>query len=134
MRIGGYYIELGLDANDYLSMALLSLLWFLGVFAFRMGLVFLELLPQLATLPEDFRLSPRMDLVTWQPFLTSIILALVLGPITHFALTRAAAIRVYRELAQAEDADETLKPDKPGEPDDSGESTNGESGGGGLPG
>jgi len=116
MRFGGYYIELGLDANDFLSMTLLSLLWFLGIFAFRIGLVLLELLPQLATLPEDFSPSPRMDLVTWQPFLTSIILALVLGPVTHSALTRAAAIRVYRELAPAEDVDEPFDPDDPGEP------------------
>ena len=126
MRIGGYYIELGLDANDFLSMTLLSLLWFLGIFAFRMGLVFLELLPQLATLPEDFRPSPRMDVVTWQPFLTSIILALVLGSITHFALTRAAAIRVYRELASTEDVHDAFKPDEAGEPGEAGDGKDGD--------
>ena len=58
MRLGRYYIELGLDANDFLSMTLLTLLWFLGIFAFRMGLALLELLPQLGTPPEDFSPSP----------------------------------------------------------------------------
>ena len=58
MQLGGYYIELGLDASDFLSMSLLTILWFLGIFAFRMSLVFLELLPQLGTLQEEFRPSP----------------------------------------------------------------------------
>ena len=94
MRLGGYYIELGLDANDFLSMTLLALLWFLGIFAFRMGLVFLELLPQMGTLPEDFKPSPRVHLLIWGPFLTSVVPALFLGPTTHFAITRAAANKV----------------------------------------
>jgi hypothetical protein len=134
MRFGDYYIELGLDASDFLSMTLLSLLWFLGIFAFRMSLVFLELLPQLATLPEDFRLSPRLELVTWQPFLTSIVVALVLGPVTHSALTRAAAIKVYRELAQTDDVGvpfEPGEPDYPGEPGDGEDGENGDRNGSG---
>ena len=107
MRLGGYYIELGLDANDFLSITLLTILWFLGIFAFRMGLVFLELLPQLGTLQEEFQPSPRVRLLTWGLFLTSLIPALLLGPITHFATTRAAAIKVYRELAETADLEET---------------------------
>lgn len=106
MRLGGYYIELGLDASDFLSMALLAILWFLGIFAFRMGLVFLELLPHLGTLPEDLTPSPRMRLLTWGPILTSVVPALFLGPITHFAITRAAVIKVYRELAESADVEQ----------------------------
>ncbi len=118
MRFGGYYIELGLDANGFLSMGLLTILWFLGIFAFRVGLVFLELLPQLATLPESFRLSPGMDLLTWQPFLTSIVLAAFLGPITHSALTRAAVIKVYRELSEAADLEQPPDAEEPDDPDE----------------
>ncbi len=110
MRIGGYYIELGLDASDFLSMVLLTILWFVGIFAFRTSLVFLELLPRLADLPGDFQLSSRLEMLTWQPFLTSIVLAAVLGPVTHWSLTRAAAIRVYRELAETADAVEHTEP------------------------
>ena len=122
MRFGGYYIEIGLDANDFLSMTLLAILWFLGIFAFRIGLALLELLPQLGTLPEDFRLSPRVDLLTWRPLLTSVVPAVILGPVTHSAITRAAAIKVYKELAEAgemaepDDLEEPKGPDNPEEP------------------
>ena len=40
MRIGGYYIEVGLSSYDYLSVTLLSVLWFLAIFAFRVGRCF----------------------------------------------------------------------------------------------
>ena len=118
MRLGGYYIELGLDANDFVSMILLTVLWFLGIFAFRMGMVLLELLPQMGALPQDFQSSPRVGLLTWGPLLTSLIPALFLGPITHLSITRAAAIKVYRELAEAaalEEPSESVEPDGPGE-------------------
>ena len=126
MRFGGYYIELGLDANDFLSMTLLTILWFLGIFAFRMGLAFLELLPQLGTLPEDFRPSPRLELLAWRPFLTSVVPALILGPITHTVITRAAAIKVYRELAEVADVEE---PSRGGGPDGREESGDGDNDG-----
>ena len=119
MRFGGYYIELGLNEHDFLSMTLLTLLWFLGIFAFRMALVFLELLPGLGALSENFQPSPRTKLLTWQPFLTSAVLAVILGPITHSAITRAAAIKVYRELAETADIEEPAEPgdhDEPQEP------------------
>ena len=97
MRLGGYYIEIGLNAYDILSMALLSVLWFLGIFSFRAALAFLELLPQLGSLSPDFQLSPRLELLTWQTFLSSLVLAIFLGPLTHSVLVRASIIKVFGE-------------------------------------
>lgn len=122
MRFGGYYIEPDLDANDFLSMTVLTLLWFIGIFAFRMGLAFLELLPQMGNLPEDYRPSPRIDLLTWRPLLTSAVAAVILGPITHSAITRASAIKVYRQLAETAVFEDPSTPDKPDGPDERGES------------
>jgi hypothetical protein len=118
MRFGDYYIKLGLDANDLLSMILLTILWFLGIFAFRMGLAFLELMPQLGTLPEDFIPSPGVELLTWRPLLTSTVPALLLGPITHFAITGAAAFKVYRGLAESAVLEEPLELDEGDYPDE----------------
>lgn len=103
MRIGGLYIETSLNAYDCLSMALLSLLWFLGIFAFRMGMAFLELLPELGALESGFQLSPRLQLLTMQPILTSLLLAVVLGPITHSVITRSSLFKVFYELSVLEE-------------------------------
>ena len=104
MRIGGFYIETSLNAYDFLSMALLSLIWFLGIFSFRMGAAFLELLPELGNLESGFELAPRIQLLTAQPILTSLLLGVVLGPITHSVITRSTLIRVFREFSTEEDA------------------------------
>ncbi|MDE2843183.1 MAG: hypothetical protein OXN21_07365 [Chloroflexota bacterium] len=127
MRIGGFYIETSLNAYDFLSMALLSLIWFLGIFSFRIGLAFLELLPELGSLEAGFELVPRLQLLTAQPILTSLLLSVVLGPITHSAITRSTLIKVFRELSFAEDTSpedsgegvETAETDRSPEPDDS---------------
>ena len=126
MRIGGFYIETSLNAYDFLSMALLSLLWFLGIFSFRMGMAFLELLPELGSLESGYELAPRIQLLTAQPILTSLLLAVVLGPITHSVITRSTLIRVFRELSAVEDASpdgseeevETVETDQPTASDD----------------
>ena len=106
MRIAGYQIEIGLSGYDFLAMALLTGLWFLGIFGFRMGLAFLELMPQLGMLTADYQLSPRLGVLTVAPLATSFLLALILGPLTHTALTKAAAIKVFRELTIEEDVAE----------------------------
>lgn len=107
MRIAGYHIEIGLSGYDFLAMALFTGLWFLGIFGFRMGLAFFELMPQLGMLTADYQLSPRMGLLTAAPFATSFLAALILGPLTHTVLTRAAAIKVFRDLgAEVEAAEE----------------------------
>ena len=98
VRIAGYYIEIGFSGYDLLAMALLTGLWFTGIFGFRIGLAFLELMPQLGALTADYRPSPRLDLLTTAPLLTSFLLALILGPLTHTALTRASLIQVFREF------------------------------------
>ena len=109
MRIGSYYIEIGINAYDILSMVLLSVLWFLGIFAFRVSVAFLELLPQLGSLAPDFQLSPRLELLTWQVFLSSLILAIFLGPFTHSVVTRAAAIKVFKEAMLPDVPEETAE-------------------------
>jgi len=103
MRIGGFYIETSLNAYDFLSMSLLSLLWFLGIFSLLMGMAFLELLPELGSLEAGFELAPRIQLLTAQPILTSLLLAVVLGPVTHSAITRSTLIKVFRELSYVDD-------------------------------
>ncbi len=113
MRVGGYYIEVGLSSYDYLSVTLLSVLWFLAIFAFRVAVAFLELFPQLSSIEPNFQLSPRLELLTWHTFLTSLIIALVLGPITHYAITRAAAFKVYRDAMMAEMSNEDVNSEKP---------------------
>ena len=79
-------------------------LWFAAIFAFRMGLAFLEVLPQLGLLAEDHELSPFVKLLTWHPILTSLAPAIVLGPLTHSAITGAALFRMY-EAARLEEAE-----------------------------
>lgn len=103
MRIAGYHIEIGLSGYDFLAMALLTGLWFLGIFGFRMGLAFLDLMPQLGILVADYQLSPRLELLAAAPLATSFLLALILGPLTHTAITRAVAIKVYRDINIDED-------------------------------
>ena len=95
VRIGGYFIELPFSLHDLLAVALLTGLWFAAIFGLRMGLVFLELLPQLGVLTENYPLSPRAQLLTWHPVLTSLGPAVILGPVTHFVITGAALIRIY---------------------------------------
>ena len=106
-------IEVGLSSYDYLSITLVSLLWFLAVFAFRVAVAFLELLPELSSIESHFLLSPRLELRTWHTFLTSLIIALVLGPITHYAITRAAVFKVYRDAMMGELSNEDVRPEKP---------------------
>ena len=97
IRIGGYFIETNFSSYDVLASILLAALWFLAIFAFRLGLAFLELLPELGSLPPDFEPSPQMELLTFYPVITSLALAIILGPITHSAISRATLIRIYSE-------------------------------------
>ncbi len=104
MRIGGYDFEMVLSVYGFLSVVLLTTLWFLAIFAFRVALAFIELLPYLGSLEPTFQLSPRIELLTWQMFITSLLPALVLGPITHLALTGAAASKVFEAAALEEES------------------------------
>lgn len=97
IRIGGYFIETNFSGFDVLASILLAGLWFLGIFAFRMGLAFLELLPELGSLSPDASLSPQVELLVFQPIWTSLVVALILGPLTHSVISRATIIRVYVE-------------------------------------
>ena len=110
MRMGGYYIEIGLNAYDILSMVLLSVLWFLGIFAFRAAVAFLELLPQLGSLAPDFQLSPRLELLTWRIFLSSLVLAIFLGPLTHSVLVRACIMKAFGDAILPDNQEENGHP------------------------
>ena len=102
IRLGGYLIELPFTLYDLLAVALLTGLWFAAIFALRMGLAFLELLPQLDDLTENYPLSPRVQLLTWHPVWTSLMPAVILGPITHHVITGATILRIY-EATQPEE-------------------------------
>lgn len=106
IRIGGYFIETNFSSYDVLASILLAALWFLAIFACRLGLAFLELLPELGSLPPDFELSPQLELLTFYPGLTSLLLAIILGPITHSVISRATLIRIYSE-AEAPTTEQT---------------------------
>ena len=106
IRIAGYYIELPFSAYDCLASVLLAVLWFLGIFGFRMGLTFLELLPQLGTLAANYQLSPRLDLLTWRPLSSSLVMAIVLGPLTYSIMAKAAVLSILRQEIASGDLDE----------------------------
>ena len=106
IRIAGYYIELPFSVYDCLSSILLAVLWFVGIFGFRMGMTFLELLPQLGTLAANYQLSPRLALLTWHPLSTSLAMAIVLGPLTHSVLARAAFLSMLKQDMVSESLDE----------------------------
>ena len=108
IRIAGYYVELPFSVYDCLSSALLAMLWFVGIFGFRMGVTFLEILPQLGTLAANYQLSPRLELLTWHPLSTSLVLALLLGPLTHSVLARAALLNMLRQELATGELDEPL--------------------------
>lgn len=106
IRIAGYYIELPFSVYDCLSSMLLAVLWFVGIFGFRMGITYLELLPQLGTLAANYQLSPRMEFLTWHPLSTSLAAAAVLGPLTHSVLAKAAVLTMLRQEQDDVDLDE----------------------------
>lgn len=110
IRIGGYFIETNFSSYDVLASILLAVLWFLAIFAFRMGLALLELLPELGSLPPDFELSPQLELLTFFPVLTSLLLAIIMGPITHAVISRATLIRIYYEAEVEEPTAEQAGP------------------------
>ena len=115
IRIGGYSIETNFSGFDVLASALLAGLWFLGIFAFRIGLAFLELLPELGSLSPDFQYSPRLEMLTFFPGFTSLVIAIVLGPITHSVISRAAIIRIYAEMESPQDEEPEEPPEDTGE-------------------
>ena len=105
IRIGGYFIETNFSSYDVLaSIRCWRRCGSWLIFAFRLGLAFLLLLPDLDSLPPDYEISPQLELLTFYPGLTSLVLAVILGPITHSVISRATLIRIYYEAEQEETA------------------------------
>ncbi len=107
------FVRLPFHYPGFHSITLISMLWFLAVFAFRLAVAFLELFPRLSSIETNFQLSPRLELLTWHTFLASLIIALALGPITHYAITRAAVFKIYHDAMMGELSNEDVRPEKP---------------------